>query len=338
MTDLTSPVPTSAPRAASPRTPIVGLTVDRRRGLQLILAGIWLFDGILQFQPFMFTKNFAAMIIYPTISSNPSVVASPMSWAQRIITDHPIGTNTAFACIQLALGLAIAWRPTVKLGLAASVPWALAVWWFGEGFGGVLDGSASPLTGAPGGVILYALLAVLLWPSRRDVPTGHAETEAAAFVGAHAARALWLILWASLAYFALQPANTGSGAISQQISGMVTGQPRWLASIMNHAASLAAGRGLAISIVLAVILSAIPVSVYLPWIRARRTLLVVAIGTATVIWVVSEALGGLFTGMGTDPNTGPLLALLALVYWPTSAKPGSADAQLALASLSGGVS
>ena len=75
--------------------------------------------------------------------------------------------NTIFATIQLLLGLGIAFRPTVRVALAASVAWSLGVWWFGEGLGGVLSGGASPLNGAPGAVILYALLAVLLWPADR---------------------------------------------------------------------------------------------------------------------------------------------------------------------------
>jgi hypothetical protein len=42
----------------------------------------------------------------------------------------------------------------------------------------------------------------------------------------------------------------------------------------------------------------------------------VAIALALVIWLVGEDLGDIFTGRGTDPNTGPLLVLLALAYWP----------------------
>ena len=38
---------------------------------------------------------------------------------------------------------------------------------------------------------------------------------------------------------------------------------------------------------------------------------------AAVIWV-AEGLGGILTGSGTDPNSGPLLALFALAYWPTA--------------------
>ena len=37
---------------------------------------------------------------------------------------------------------------------------------------------------------------------------------------------------------------------------------------------------------------------------------------AAVIWVIGEALGTILTGGGTDPNSGPLLALLALACWP----------------------
>ena len=50
---------------------------------------------------------------------------------------------------------------------------------------------------------------------------------------------------------------------------------------------------------------------------------------AAIIWVVGEALGTVFTGGGTDPNSGPLLALLALAYWPVRAvaasSPGAAS-------------
>ena len=78
--------------------------------------------------------------------------------------------NAVFATIQVLLGIGIAWRPTVRVALAASVAWSLGVWWFGEGLGMVLTGDVSPVNGAPGAVILYALLAVLLWPADRGSP------------------------------------------------------------------------------------------------------------------------------------------------------------------------
>jgi hypothetical protein len=315
MTDTTASVPLAVPRSGSSRTLVTGgATPGRRRTLQLILAGIWLLDGVLQFQPAMFTKNFAQMVVYPTIAGNPAVIASPMNWAHGIMLDHPVGTNTAFACIQLALGLAIAYRPTAKLGLAASIPWSVAVWWFGEGLGGVLNGGADPLTGAPGAVILYALLAVLLWPAGEKAAT--APFEAARFVGGHAARALWLVLWGSFVYFTFASGNDAPGALAGQITQMAAGEPAWLGSIINHAADLTDGRDLGISIVLGVLLAGIAAAPCLPWRRVKRGLLVAALAFSALVWIVVQAFGGVFLGMATDPNTGPLLALLTLAYWP----------------------
>ena len=34
------------------------------------------------------------------------------------------------------------------------------------------------------------------------------------------------------------------------------------------------------------------------------------------IWVAGENFGGIFTGQGTDPNTGPMLVMLAIAFWP----------------------
>jgi hypothetical protein len=59
----------------------------------------------------------------------------------------------------------VLWRPTVKAALVGSVAWSLAVRWLGEGLGGLFTGTASPITGAPGAVLLYALIAVLAWPA-----------------------------------------------------------------------------------------------------------------------------------------------------------------------------
>jgi len=284
---------------------------DVRRLLQLALAGIWLLDAVLQYQSFMFSKAFSQMLA-GTASGNPGVVASPINWDATLIEHHGVLLNTIFATSQLLLAIGIAWRPTVRLALAASIAWALGVWWFGEGLGMVLTSSASPVSGAPGAVVIYALLAVLLWPADRSVS---APFTAARAVGAPVARALWLVLWLSLAYFALLPGNRAPQALNGMIAGMESGEPGWLAAIDRNAAALVAHQGLAASIVLAVALVIIAVGVYLPAPALKGTL-VLAIVVAAVIWVVGEAFGTILTGGGTDPNSGLLLALLALTYWP----------------------
>jgi hypothetical protein len=297
---------TEAPPAAA--------RLDARRALQLGLAAVWLLDGVLQYQSFMYTKAFGQMLA-GTAQGNPSVIARPITWDATLVEHHLVLLNTIFATIQLLLGLGIAFRPTVRIALAASIAWAIAVWWFGEGLGGILDGGASPLNGAPGAVIIYALIAVLLWPADRDAS---ARFVAARAVGPHVARALWLVLWLSLAYFALTPANRAPQAVNGMIAGMDSGEPGWLSAIERGGASLVASQGLAASVVLAVALAVIAVGVYLPRPLARATL-ALAIVVALVIWVVAEAFGGILAGGGTDPNSGPLLVLLALAYWPLRA-------------------
>ena len=304
---------TEAPPAAA--------RLDARRALQLGLAAVWLLDGVLQYQSFMYTKAFGQMLA-ATAPGNPSVIARPISWDATLVEHHLVLLNTIFATIQLLLGLGIAFRPTVRIALAASIAWAIGVWWFGEGLGGILDGGASPLNGAPGAVIIYALLAVLLWPADRDAS---ARFVAARAVGAHVARALWLVLWLSEAYFALTPANRAPQAVSGMIAGMESGEPGWLSAIERGGASLVASQGLAASVVLAVALAVIAVGVYLPLPFAKATV-ALAIVMALVIWVVAEAFGGILAGGGTDPNSGPLLVLLALAYWPFRAASASTGA------------
>ena len=142
---------------------------DARRALQLGLAGVWLLDALLQYQPVMFTRAFGQMLA-ETAAGNPGVIARPISWDAALVEHHAVALNAVFATIQLLLGLGIALRPLTRFALAASVAWSLAVWWLGEGLGGVLNGTANPVSGAPGAVILYALLAVLLWPADRGGP------------------------------------------------------------------------------------------------------------------------------------------------------------------------
>ena len=293
--------------------------LEPRRKLQLALALVWLLDGILQFQPWMFSKAFPQMLA-DSAQGNPAVLAAPITWSAGLIGHHLTVLNALFATIQVALGLGIACRASVKYALGASVAWSLGVWWFGEGFGGVLAGTASPVNGAPGAVILYALLAVLLWPADTDPGAPFVAGRA---VGRRPAQALWLVLWASLAFFSLTPASRAPQAISGTISDMAAGEPAWLAWIDSHAASALAHQGLAASIVLAAAFGIIAAGIY----ASARSVIIAALVMTVALWL-AQGLGGIFTGMGTDVESAPLLALIALAFWPsaTAAEAASATA------------
>ena len=186
------------------------------------------------------------------------------------------------------------------------------MWWFGEGLSGVLAGTANPVSGAPGAVILYALLAVLLWPADRgDSPSFVAGRP----LGAGPARVPWLVLWGSLAYFAIQAANRTSQGLHDMIAAMADGEPHWVASINRGAAALLAHHGLQASIVLTAAFAVIAIGVFAPA-PAARAAVAAAVVVAAVIWIAGQDFGAIFTGAGTDPNSGLLLALLAVAYWP----------------------
>ncbi len=293
--------------------------LEPRRKLQLALALVWLLDGILQFQPWMFSQAFPRMLA-DSGPGNPAVLAAPIAWSTGLIGHNLPVLNALFASIQVALGLGIACRASVKYALGASVAWSLGVWWFGEGFGGVLAGTASPVNGAPGAVMLYALLAVLLWPADTDPGAPFVAGRA---IGRRPAQALWLVLWGSLAFFSLTSASRAPQAISDAISDMAAGEPSWLGWIDSHAASALAHQGLAASIVLAAAFAIIAAGIYL----SARSVIIAALVITVALWL-AQGLGGIFTGMGTDVQSAPLLALIALAFWPSAT---AAQAEVAAA-------
>jgi hypothetical protein len=284
-----------------------------RRGLQICLGLLWLLDAALQYQPFMFGPGFVTSGIEPATAGNPAAVVSSVTWASQVMLRHIAVYNAMFASIQLLLAIGFFFRRTVKLALAASIIWALSVWWFGESLGGIWTG-ASPLTGLPGAVVLYALIAIAAWPTRS---AAHEPTSVAAAgpLGATGASVAWLALWGSFAHYLLLPANRAPDAI-MRIFSAADGQPKWVAATMTLFARAAEHQGVQISVVLAVACAGVALGVFSR--RARRPAVVIAAGLGLLFWI-AEGFGGIFTGQGTDPNTGPLLILLAACYWPARA-------------------
>jgi hypothetical protein len=291
-----------------------------RRGLQVCLGLVWLLDAGLQFQPYMFGPFFVTQGIELGAAGSPGVVASSVSWAGHVMLRHIAVYNALFATIQLLIGCGMFFRRTLKPALAASIAWSLFVWWFGESLGGIFTG-LSPLAGFPGAVVLYALIAVLLWPTERATerpPACHPASPARSGpLGATWASLLWVTLWVSFSYFLLLPGNRAPDAIGQ-IFLTTDGQPGWIVALMNDLSNFAGQRGTEISVVLAAACALVAAGVRKP---AIKPALVLAVLLGLFFWV-AEGMGGIFTGEGTDPNTGPLLILLAACYWPpSSARP-----------------
>jgi len=292
-----------------------------RRGLQVILGLLWVIDAALQYQPFMFSKAFVTQTLNPATMGNPSLIANPAMAANQLILHNVVAWNAAFATIQLALGVGLLWRRTVRAALAGTVIWSLAVWWFGEGLGGLLTGSATPITGAPGAAILYAVIALLIWPGRRDEQRRDAVAPASP-LGGRGSRLTWLALWGGSAVLLLQSAVRAPRALHDTIAGLATGEPSWIAALDRGAATAVGAHGTVISLTAAAVFIGIAAGVNFP--ATIRPALVLGIIAALVLWVIGEDLGGILTGHATDPNSGPLLVLVAVACWPLRAiRPGA---------------
>ncbi len=283
-----------------------------RRRLQIALGLVWLLDAALQYQPYMFSRAFPATIISASAAGSPGLVRRPVVLAGHLMQHDIVAANATFATIQLALAAGLLWRQAVRAALAGTVGWSLSVWWLGESLGGVFTGAASPLTGAPGAALLYALLAVLAWPARTS-GSPPASVADGSPLGARWSRLAWLILWVGSSYLVLQAPDRTPGALRASIAGLAAGEPGWIAA-MDRAAAAAAGPATLLPVLLAAAFYVIGVAIFLP--AAVRPALALAMVIAAAIWVIGENFGGILTGQATDPNTGPLLALVALAYWP----------------------
>jgi hypothetical protein len=321
-----------------------------RRWLQIALGAAWILDAALQYQPYMFTRGFVTQILEPAGLGSPAVISNSIMGTGQVMLTHVAIFNALFATIQLALGVGLLWRRTSRSALAGTIGWALAVWWLGEGLGGILTGSASPVTGAPGAALIYAVIAVLAWPTRPGQASagsigGSSAAQASAAqasaagsnaarpsvagssvagssvagssrIGLRGAQLVWVALWASSAYFIVQAPNRAAGALRDTVASPAGSEPGWIAAMDRGAASAIGSGGTAISIGLAVVFAVIAVGIFVP--RAIRPVLILSVLVALFMWAVGQDFGGMLTGQGTDPSTGPLLVLLAAAFWPFS--------------------
>jgi hypothetical protein len=284
------------------------------RVLQVALGLLWLLDGALQYQSFMFHKTFVTQVIEPNVVGQPGVIAQPITWISHFIEPRVTVFNAFAATLQVLIGVGIIYRPTVKVALLASFAWVGGIWWFGEGFGGLATGNASPLAGAPGAALLYAIIGLILWPTGRSYTRGGAG----GLLGVRGARIVWAGLWLLAAGLWLAPVNRGAGATHDAIAEAPSGAA-WLTSIEHSGAKIAAGNGLLIAIVLAVASVAIALAVALDW--HPRPFLAAACVISLLYWVFGEGLGGILTGSGTDPGAGLLFVLLAATLYSLAGLP-----------------
>jgi hypothetical protein len=274
---------------------------DAPRTAQTVLGLIWLLDGGLQFQSFMYGRGFVAMLA-SMAAGQPGWLHDSVIWGAHTMQQDPALWNTLFALTQVAIGVGLLYRRTVKGALVLSFVWTLVVWWFGEAFGMLFMTMASPLTGAPGAVSLYALIGAMVWPN--DRPGG--------LFGVYGARLAWGAVWALMAWLWLQAPSSSANAISGAIQAAPSGMS-WLSTVQDWATTATKGNGLVFALVLAGLSVAIAVAVAANW--HPKPFLLLAAALSLAYWVFGQGLGGIFQGGATDPNAAPLFVVLAYVLY-----------------------
>ncbi len=285
------------------------------RGIQIALGVVWLLDGLFQFKSFMFTHGIVTEVFAPAAEKQWSIVGGPMKTFDSFYGRDLTLWNSLSGEIQVAIGLAlICSRRLVRPALVVSFAWSLVVWWFGEGFGGLTSNTMpSPLMGAPGAVILYAIIGLLVYPTGKEEGPSPA---ALGPLGDRGGKIAWSALWALSAGLWLANVNRAKEATHEMIKGMAEASPHWLAKFQNSIGSHTHGHGTTIAVVLAIVSAAVAVGVWTP---LRWPALVVGIVISLAYWVLGQDLGGPFWSEGaTDFNAGPLFVLLAVSLFPVA--------------------
>ena len=287
------------------------MTSLTRRHLQVGLGLVWILDAALQFQPYMFSNRFGANVIGAAAVGQPEVVAAGVRTVARLVGTAPAAADAFFAVVQLALGLTLLHRRTARWALVAALVWPLGVWYFGEGLGGVLSGHASLVTGAPGAALLYALVAMAAWVGPDDGRHSSPPSEYV-LVG-------WAVVWGIGALLQGLPGQSSPSALAASVDGAGQGGPGWLAHI-DHVVSGwvngSGGVGVSLLITLEIVVA---LGVFGGPLAAR-----VSAGAGGLIalglWAFGQSFGQVYSGQSTDPNTGPLLLLMAAAVYSWAAQ------------------
>lgn len=293
-----------------------------QRHLQVVLGLLWLLDAVLQFQPYMFTQGFVTDVLAMNAMYQPQPIGELIIVVTRTLLPHAAAWNALFASIQLGIAVGLLWRRTVRVALAVSFAWGLGVWAIGEGFGGLLTGTATLVGGAPGAVLLYGLVGLILWPRARPRPVGTSvaasSVAAEGPLGDRGGRIAWATLWCGGALLQILPAPYPPSAVLANTITMNLPEPGFLAGLDRTVVGIVERAGNPLELLIAACELLIGIHVFSGG-RWVRPLLWAGVAVSLVFWMLGQNFGGIFAGAATDLNSGPLFVLLAATLYPRRA-------------------
>lgn len=139
-------------------------------------------------------------MLAPLVQGQPAPIAANLQWWIGLTTRHLVALSWSIALLQVVLGLCFLFGRWVRPAVVVSIIWAAGVWYVGEGQSSLLTGQASALTGAPGSVVFYAVLALIFFLNGKDPARGPAAPRARRRV-----RQVLASFWVFAALLQLQP-------------------------------------------------------------------------------------------------------------------------------------
>lgn len=292
--------------------------------IRYILGAFWLIDGLLQLQPKMFTASMVHDVLLPTLEGQPGPVSASLHLIITVLGQNLTLVNVLIAIVQVEIGLFLIAGLWLRATVIFSIVWALLVWYGGEGMNMLLTGQASVLTGAPGPVLLYPLVGLLLYPrSPSSKRPASGERRATALISPVQFRYILAGFWIFAALLQLQPYWWQEGRISQMFGDLV-GQGGINAFLVDPVLLRLSTSTASLEIPLNLVLIEIFLMLGIALARVKqehlRAWLLVSILLSLVIWWIAQGFGMIFTGLGTDVNSGLLLVLMALACWPRASR------------------
>ncbi len=288
--------------------PVLRRVYAQRRFLRVGLGGLWILDGLLQAQPDM-SSEFIPNIVNPIVSAQPAILNNLFEPFVVLWSQNPLQFDLLAIWIQVGLGLVLLFGGNsilMKIALWLSIGWGVAVWIMGEGFGGIFTGEATWLMGAPGSVLFYVVGAVFLilpvtaWKDQ----TVHRTLQ-------------WImvILWLWAASIQAWPNSgfwTSQGLSSTTLTMAEMPQPGFLAHMLYGVVHVLDANPILWNSVFVIWMAVLGIG----WIWRAKFPLVVPLTLLWlfVTWVIGQDFGVL-GGLGTDPNSSPVVALLILAVY-----------------------
>ena len=265
------------------------------------LGAIWILDGLLQFQPRMFGHYFVEQVLVPNLAGQPSFLQSIVTFGIYLWNFNPLVFDVGAGILQVVIGTLLLFPLSSAFftaGTWISVLWGIIVWVFGEGAGLLLTSTATFYSGAPGAILLYPLLAILL------LRPGSAGIELLPRIAA--------VLLIVAGVLQLQPMFWTQSGIQASLTASTTEPFHILSAAPKYFVHLLSLDPILGNTILVLIPLAIGVMFLL---KPNQIMGYIVLAFLFLVWWWGQDFGMLTTlisGTATDPDTAPLLALFVI--------------------------